>query len=312
VQIYNLVKGDAELVGEVERPKAFKCGTFGHSALAERHLATGDFAGEMAIWDLERLTTPTFVVPQAHSTIINCIDGIGGLKGVGAPEIATGGRDGCVHVWDPRQRDRPVASMEPEEGAPARDCWSVSFGDAHSADDRVVVAGYDNGDVKMLDLVAGKVRWETNVSNGVCGVEFDRKDIAINKLVISTLESRFRLYDMRTFHPVHGYSFLSQAAHESTVWAARHLPQNRDVFMTTGGNGSLELWKYSYPTQRKIKEKDGHDKGVLGAVQLLQKKTFSTQPVASFDWNADKEGLAVMGLLDQTVRVIICTKLNLL
>ena len=45
----------------------------------------------------------------------------------------------------------------------------------------------------------------------------------------------------------------------------------------------------SYPTQRKIKEKDGHDKGVLGAVQLLQKQTFSTQPVSSFDWNADKE-----------------------
>ena len=113
-------------------------------------------------------------------------------------------------------------------------------------------------------------------------------------------------------HPVHGYSFLSQAAHESTVWSPRHLPQNRDVFMTTGGNGTLELWKYSYPQQRKIKEKDGHDKGVLGEVQLLQKKTFSTQPVASFDWNADKEGLAVMGLLDRTVRVLICTKLNLL
>jgi len=312
IQLYNLVKGDAELAGELEMPKSFKCGTFGHSSLAERSLATGDFGGQLAIWDLDRLTQPTFSVPDAHSTIINCIDGCGGLKGAGAPEIATGGRDGCVHVWDPRQRDRPVASMEPEDGAAVRDCWSVSFGDAHSTDDRVVCAGYDNGDVKLLDLVAGKVRWETNVSNGVCGVEFDRKDIAMNKLVITTLESRYRLYDMRTHHPVHGYSFLSQAAHESTVWAARHLPQNRDVFMTCGGNGSLELWKYSYPNQRKIKEKDGHEKGVLGQVQLLQKKTFSTQPVASFDWNADKEGLAVMGCLDQTVRVLMCTKLNLL
>ena len=331
IQLYNLVRGDVELIAELERPKSFKCGTFGHSALADRHFATGDFAGEMAIWDLERLKTPTFQV-QAHETIINCIDGCGGLKGAGAPEIVTGGRDGCVHVWDPRQPDGPVASMEPEEGAPARDCWAVSFGDAHSADDRVVCAGYDNGDVKLLDLTAGKVRWETNVSNGVCGVEFDRKDIAMNKLVVSTLESRFRLYDMRTHHPVHGYSFLSQAAHESTVWAARHLPQNRDVFVTCGGNGSLvstpsprhhrhrhchrpppppaaatctslatalgvylgrsdprqrrvacrlrhlqELWKYSYPNQRSIKEKDGHSKGVLGQVQLLQKKTFSTQ-----------------------------------
>ena len=52
--------------------------------------------------------------------------------------------------------------------------------------------------------------------------------------------------------------------------------------------------------------------GVLGTVTQLQKKTFSTQPIASFDWNADKEGLAVMGVLDQTIRVIVCTKLNLL
>ena len=250
-------------------PKAFKCGTFGHSTLAERSLATGDFAGGLAIWDLERLTTPTWSMPSAHSTIINCIDGCGGLKGAGAPEIVTGGRDGCVHVWDPRQRDRPVASMSPQEGEPVRDCWSVSFGDAHSTASRLVAAGYDNGDVKVLDLAAGKMRWETNVANGVCGVEFDRKDIEMNKLVVTTLESRYRLYDMRTFHPVHGYSFLSQAAHESTVWAPRHLPQNRDVFMTTGGNGSLELWKYSYPQQRKIKEKDGHDKGVLGEVQRV-------------------------------------------
>jgi WD40 repeat protein len=311
IQIYSLTAGDIELQAELERPKAFKCGTFGQSTIAERHLATGDFAGGVAIWDLERLQDPIFSC-KGHETIINCIDGCGGLKGAGAPEIATGGRDGAVHIWDPRQKDVPVASMSPNVGAPVRDCWAVAFGDAHSADSRVVAAGYDNGDVKILDLVAGKIRFETNVSNGVCGIEFDRKDIEMNKLVLTTLESRYRLYDMRTQHPVHGFSFLSQEAHQSTVWAARHLPQNRDVFMTCGGNGSLELWKYSYPSQRSIKEKDGHEKGVLGTVTQLQKKTFSTQPIASFDWNADKEGLAVMGVLDQTIRVVICTKLNLL
>ena len=308
LQIYQLNGGSIELEAEVERPKSFKCGTFGATTLAERRMATGDFVGTLAIWDLERLKE-TMVV-KAHDTIINCVDGCGGLKGAGAPELATGSRDGCVHVWDPRQQDRPVASMQPQPGEAVRDCWSVAFGDAHSTASRLVAAGYDNGDVKVLDLVAGKMRWEANVSNGVCGVEFDRKDIEMNKLVVTTLESRYRLYDMRTEHPVHGFSFLSQEAHQSTVWAARHLPQNRDVFMTTGGNGSLELWRYSYPQARKIKEKDGHEKGVLGTVELLQKKNFSTQPVAAFDWNAEKEGLAVMGCLDQTVRVIVCTKLH--
>ncbi|EOD15872.1 hypothetical protein EMIHUDRAFT_245476, partial [Emiliania huxleyi CCMP1516] len=56
-----------------------------------------------------------------------------------------------------------------DAAAQVRDCWAVAFGDAHSADSRVVAAGYDNGDVKLLDLVAGKLRFETNVSNGVCG-----------------------------------------------------------------------------------------------------------------------------------------------
>ena len=58
--------------------------------------------------------------------------------------------------------------------------------------------------------------------------------------------------------------------------------------MTAGGNGSLELWKYSYPTQRKIKEKDGHDKGVLGQVQLLQ-----LGEVAQLSWDAGGEGVNV-------------------
>lgn len=30
---------------------------------------------------------------------------------------------------------------------------------------------YDNGDVKLLDLRMGKVRWEANVQNGVCGLQ---------------------------------------------------------------------------------------------------------------------------------------------
>jgi WD40 repeat protein len=103
---------------------------------------------------------------------------------------------------------------------------------------------------------------------------------------------------------------LSQEAHEATVWGVKHLPQNRDVFMTCGGNGSLELWKYNYPAQRRMKDRDGHEKGVLGSVTQLQKTTLSTQPISSFDWSADKEGLAVMGVLDQSFRVVLCTKLS--
>jgi hypothetical protein len=50
---------------------------------------------------------------------------------------------------DPRQRDVPVASLEARDEAAARDCWCVAFGNSYNDQERVVVAGYDNGDVKM-------------------------------------------------------------------------------------------------------------------------------------------------------------------
>jgi WD40 repeat protein len=182
LQIYNLKGGELEMVKEKEKKDAIKCGTFGHSTLAERTLATGDFKGMLEIWDLERLETPTYSA-KAHNSIVNCCDGCGGTVGAGAAEIVTGSRDGCVRVWDPRQKDVPVAALEPGEGEPARDCWSVSFGNAHSVEDRCVVAGFDNGDVKLWDLRTNEIRWETCVGNGVCGVEFDRLDIPMNKMV---------------------------------------------------------------------------------------------------------------------------------
>jgi hypothetical protein len=45
------------------------------------------------------------------------------------------------------------------------------------------------------------VRWEDNVKNGVCGVQFDRPDIPMNKFVVTCLESQFHVYDARTQHP---------------------------------------------------------------------------------------------------------------
>ena len=43
----------------------------------------------------------------------------------------------------------------------------MSQGDTHNMDERSVVAGYDNGDIKMFDLRKMALRWETNVKNGV-------------------------------------------------------------------------------------------------------------------------------------------------
>ena len=391
--------------------------------MESRQIATGDYGGFLNIWDLERTEVPAYSV-KAHDTIVNCIDGIGGLGiGYGAPELVTGSRDGTVRVWDPRVQE-PVLSLEPEDKEMARDCWTVAFGNSYNDDERCVCAGYDNGDIKMFDLRTSAVRWETNVSNGVVGLEFDRRDIEMNKMAVATLESKFRIYDLRTQHPEEGFAHMSEKAHKATVWMGRHLPQNRDLFMTCGGNGGLNMYKYSYPSERSKEDKEvrrggdmrrggrgccggcrggmcvcwwfdggcssvgcggcscssggsvgwdgggygcgygcchvvtfisvrlaesrwgdryfdsvltvhfsatpshpdtttppllsscsiccpqGHLSGVPGSVELLNSKIISTQPIVSFDWSPDKEGLAVLACLDQTIRCYIVTKLH--
>ena len=175
----------------------------------------------------------------------------------------------------------------------------------------MIVAGYDNGDVKLFDLRQNMLKWDTNVKNGVCNVEFDRKDTMMNKLVVTTLESKFIVFDMKTCHPESGYAGLVEMAHKSTIWGARHLPQNRDIFLTQGGNGTANIYKYNYPAKRVIEDEMQHKKGVVGSLTLLNDKNLSTQPIASFDWSPDKTGLGVMACLDQTCKVIIVTKLNL-
>jgi len=310
IQVYQVSSGELKLIKNIERSSPIKCGTFKASSLRNRYLATGDFKGKLAIYDLEDPSIAVYSA-NAHSEIINAIDGVAGDSvGRGSPEIVTGSRDGSVKVWDPREKDRPVAIMEPKPGESRRDCWSVAFGNSYNSEERLVAAGYDNGDVKMFDLRAMSLRWESNLKNGVCSLEFDRKDIPMNKLVATTLESKFYLFDLRTQHPEKGFRYLTETAHESTIWIVRHLPQNREIFVTCGGGGSLCLWKYNYPEKRKMPDANGIDEGVVGNVSLLQQSNLSSQPINSLDWSPDKQGLAVCTAFDQCLRVIITTKLN--
>ena len=91
-------------------------------------------------------------------------------------------------------------------------------------------------------------------------------------MVVTTLESKFHVFDLKTYHPDNGYTGLDELAHKSTIWGLRHLPQNRDLFCTMGGNGALNIYKYHYPTNRVINDLDGIPQGVVGKVELLNEK----------------------------------------
>jgi WD40 repeat protein len=244
LQLYELDANKLEKVHESEKTHAIKCCTFGASPLHLRHVATGDFDGRMAIYDVERMESPIYSV-KAHDAIINCIDGCGGVGvNVGPPEIVTGSRDGSVKVWDPRQKDRPVAVIAPAKGEATRDAWAVALGNSHTDEDRVLAAGYENGDIKLFDLKNMSLMYESNVKNGVCAIEFDRRDIKMNKLVVATLEATVQVFDLRTQHPKEGFASTKfQSEDNTTVWTVKHLPQNRDVFMTSAGNGGINVFK---------------------------------------------------------------------
>lgn len=80
--------------------------------------------------------------------------------------------------------------------------------------------------------------------------------------------------------------------------------------MLQGGEGTLSLYKYSYPDSRQVKDPEGVPMGVAGSMELLNSRNVSTQPISCFDWSPDKEGLAVCGAFDQMIRVLIVTKTN--
>ena len=174
-----------------------------------------------------------------------------------------------------------------------------------------MAVGYDNGDIKLFDLKMNLQKWETNLKNGICHLEFDRKDIPMNKLAATTLESNVHIFDLKTLHPDLGFTGLSEVAHNSTIWGAKHLPQNRDLFITMGGNGSMNLYKYNYPTSRFVNDDNNIPKGVTGSLTLLNTKDVTTQPIIGFDWHPDKCGLISMVALDQSIKVYIATRLNL-
>ncbi len=159
----------------------------------------------------------------------------------------------------------------------------------------------------MLDLRTMGIRWETKVSNGVCNVSFDRKDIQMNKLYVSCLEGIVHVFDLRTFNSRSGFAGNTKRISDSTVWGLHPLPQDRELMAATTGDGSFILFNHEYPTERRVKDSDGQDVGVAGDLhEIAKQEKLSSQPIISFDWHKEKRGLCVCTSLDQTVRILYC------
>ena len=51
----------------------------------------------------------------------------------------------------------------------------------------------------------------------ICSVQFDRKDVNMNKLLLTSLDSKFYIYDLRTFNSKAGYAHMAESvcAHDA-------------------------------------------------------------------------------------------------
>ena len=96
----------------------------------------------------------------------------------------------------------------------------------------------------MVNLKTQQLIWNKNMSNGITDINFDRKNTKMNKLYVSTLESKFNVFNLECQNKNKQYSYLSQKmTNNSTIWKIKPLPQNRDIWCTCNGDGSVNIWK---------------------------------------------------------------------
>jgi len=200
--------------------KAVRCGTFSSSSVEDRQLVTGDFGGNIEVWDMEEIAEGPVQSVRGHDNLINNISGDLG-------RVVTGGRDGKMKVWDRRDLGRAKVAME---GGGKHDCWSVDI----SGD--LVVGGFSNGDIRLFDLrKVDKALWEvTNRLGGVTSLEMEERELVVGGMGGGIV----RWEGIGTNNVVNNEVMLEKG---TAVWSARSCPQNRGVVVGGLGSGAIQV-----------------------------------------------------------------------
>ena len=157
-----------------------------------------------------------------------------------------------------------------------------------------------------------KLIYGENFKGGICSIEFDKKNIPINKMVASTLDSKIYLFDLKNLEKNNNSRCekLSDEIYNTTIWGTKFIPQKRDFFISMGGNGSLNLYRYNNNDFNYIEECDKNKKN--GKINLISSNIICTQPIIGFDWHNIKLGLSCLVAFDRTVKICTMNKLNII
>jgi WD40 repeat protein len=146
-----------DLVKQMSLPSASaRCLTLSHS-----RIICGDVIGGIHSIDMNLDTIESF--SDFHSGGVQSLDSMGQI-------IASGGQDARVRLWDSRSFKENILEIN-ASGSSVPECWVVRFGVVGG--DHVLFAGWENGDLKRINLSAGsKVDWEENISNNGVSISF--------------------------------------------------------------------------------------------------------------------------------------------
>ena len=184
-----------------------------------------------------------------------------------------------MKLWDRRTLEKPILRMSPEDNENKRDCWSVS----HSGpDSKLIAAGFDNGDIKVFDVRATKLLWETSLSRGVSNLNLIQAG-EMTGLVAGNVQGKLYKWNLNS-----GDSTLSTQLDKSTVWSTERI--NEGTLVSAMGSGALCFTKYS--------------KDRLECVNTHQ---VSEPPLTGLTTSSDKPGLFATSSFDKTIRIYFYT-----
>ena len=188
-----------------------------------------------------------------------------------------------MKLWDQRALDSPVIRMFPETGETRRDCWTV----AHSGlESRLVAAGFDNGDIKLFDVRAMKLVWETTVSRAVTNLTFTTSQ-ATDWLVAGTNLGKVFKWDAAA--PA---NTIHCQLDKSTVWDTQSIGDG-SVVVSCLGSGGLSVCR---STSDSIKQVCTHQ--------------VSEPPLNALSASRDKPGLIATASFDKFLRLFLYTGLK--